>query len=96
VGVEDLAVEVTKLKRSWTKFLLGAVSGSGSGADWESISHYPEGVLYNSAGGRRVVKVADSDEQAQEFASDMDKDRTLLSPSEWCERYEVPPSFVDG
>ena len=62
--MEDLTVEVTKLKRSWTKFLLGAVSGSGSGADWESISHYPEVALYNSAGGRRVVKVADSDERA--------------------------------
>ncbi|HEX4127407.1 MAG TPA: hypothetical protein VHX67_07495 [Acidimicrobiales bacterium] len=96
MGVEDLTVEVTKLKRSWTTFLLGAVSGSGSGADWESISHYPEVVLHNSAGVRLVVKVADSDEQAQEFASVMDKDRTLLSPSEWCKRYEVPPSFADG
>jgi hypothetical protein len=72
VGVEDLTVEVTKLRRSWTKFLLGAVSGSGSGADWESISHYPEVAIYNVAGGRRVGKVADSDEQAEEFASVME------------------------
>jgi hypothetical protein len=84
------------LKRSWTKFLLDAVFQSGTGADWESISHYPEVAIYNSIGGRRVVKVADSDEQAQEFASIVDKDRTSLSLSEWCERYEVPPSFVDG
>ena len=94
--MEDLTVEVKRLKRSWTKFLLGAVSGSGSGADWESISHYPEVALYNSAGSRRVVKVADSNEQAQEFASVLEKDRTLLSASEWYERYEVPPSFADG
>ena len=40
--MEDLTVDVTKMRRSWTKFLLGAVSCSGSGADWESISHYPE------------------------------------------------------
>ena len=52
--------------------------------------------LYNSTGSRRVVKVADSDEQAQEFASVLEKDRTLLSASEWYERYEVPPSFADG
>ena len=43
-----------------------------------------------------MVKVADSDEQAREFAFVMDKDRTLLSRSEWCERYEVPFLFVDG
>ena len=93
--MEDLTVDVTKMRRSWTKFLLGAVSCSGSGADWESISHYPEVAPYNCAGNRLVVKVADSDEQAREFAFVMDKDRTLLSRSE-SSRYEVPFLFVDG
>ena len=54
-------------QNSWAKFLLGAVSGSGSGADWESISRYPEVAIYNAAEVRRVVKVADSDEQAPGF-----------------------------
>jgi hypothetical protein len=83
VRMDDLRVEVTKLRRSWVKFLLGAVSGSGSGADWESISRYAEVAIYNAAGVRRVVKVADSDEQAQDFASAMVEDRKMLSTGEW-------------
>jgi hypothetical protein len=94
--VEDLTVEVKRLKRSWTRFLLGAVSGSGSGADWESISHYPEVALCNSAGSPGWSKWPIATSRPKSLRPSWKRTARCWSASEWCERYEVPPSFADG
>lgn len=94
VATEELRIEVTRRKDSWFRFLIDFVSGLSANSGEEYVSRYPEVAIYNSSGERRVVKITDTEEEAQEFAAALAQDRRQMTILDWCERYGVPPSFV--
>ena len=53
-------------------------------------------VAENRTGEKRVVEVTKTMKEAQERAAAVEQDFETLSVSEWCERYDVPGSFVTG
>jgi secreted protein with Ig-like and vWFA domain len=56
----------------------------------------PSVVAENSNGEKHVLAVARTVEEAQARAATIEQDFNALSPTEWCERYDVPVSFVPG
>ncbi len=54
----------------------------------------PSVVAENAAGETRVVAVAQKQQEAEEQARLIEREFGTLGPAAWCERYEVPPSFV--
>jgi len=56
----------------------------------------PSVVAENSNGIRHVLAVALTMEEAEEWAATIEQDFRALGPTEWCERYDVPVSFVPG
>jgi hypothetical protein len=53
-------------------------------------------VAENAAGEKRVVAVTKKLQDAKDKAVVMETDFKMLGPAAWCERYDVPPSFVSG
>jgi hypothetical protein len=70
---------------------MGTGGGPGSG---RTVSRYPEVAVYNSIGKRRVLDVTDTDEEAADRAAVIEDDYKSMDIREWCERYNVPFSFV--
>ena len=64
------------------------------------IKSFPGGsqsvVAENLNGDRHVLAVAQTMDEAQERAATIERDFRALSPTKWCERYDVPVSFVAG
>jgi hypothetical protein len=56
----------------------------------------PSVVVENAHGDKRVVEVTKTMREAQDRAARIERDFKALSTSEWCERYDVPVSFVTG
>lgn len=50
----------------------------------------------NADGEKRVIAVAKKLQDARDKAAVIENDLTTLGPAAWCERYDVPPSFVLG
>ena len=72
----------------------GPVGGSG-GSPVGSVKRYPEVAVYNSVGHRHVLEVVDTDEEAEDRAAVIEDDLRTLDTAEWCQRYNVPVSFVE-
>ena len=93
----DLTIEVTKLKVSWIKYLLAVVTQTPNTAgNSDYLSRFPQVAVYNSAGQKMVVRVTDDDDQAVAFAEAMKGDLDTLSALDFCERYEIPATFLDA
>jgi hypothetical protein len=56
----------------------------------------PSVVAENAAGETRVVAVTKKLQEAEDKAAIMEEDFKTLGAAAWCERYDVPPSFVSG
>jgi hypothetical protein len=56
----------------------------------------PSVMAENSNDSRHVIAVAKTMEEAQKRAATIERDFDALSSTEWCERYDVPVSFVQG
>jgi hypothetical protein len=92
----SLQFEVTHARTStWLWTILDGLSGT-VGPNNSTVSRYPEVAVYNWLGVRRVLEVTDTDEQAEERADVVQDDFETLSLDEWCDRYDVPSSFVTG
>jgi hypothetical protein len=53
-------------------------------------------IVFNGAGKHRVLESVDSEREAEERMSAIQRDSELLSTSAWCEKYDVPLSFAQG
>ncbi len=53
-------------------------------------------VAENTTGEKRVIEVTKTMKEARDRAATIEQDFKALSTSEWCERYDVPVSFVSG
>jgi hypothetical protein len=54
----------------------------------------PSVAAENSRGDKHVIAVAQTIEDARDLATSIEEDFNALDPTEWCERYDVPTSFV--
>ena len=53
-------------------------------------------VAENAAGEKRVIAVSKKLQEAKDKAVVIESDFKSLGAAAWCERYDVPPSFVSG
>jgi hypothetical protein len=53
-------------------------------------------VAQNANGERRVLEVSKTVKEARDRVAAIEEDFTTLRTDQWCERYDVPPSFVSG
>jgi hypothetical protein len=56
----------------------------------------PSVVVQNANGEKRTVEVTKSVKDARDRAAAIEKDYKSLGAAQWCERYDVPLSFVSG
>ena len=56
----------------------------------------PSVVVHNANGEKRVLEVTKTVKQARDRVAAIEKDFKTLDTAQWCERYDVPPSFVSG
>ena len=85
-----------------TKFSLGALLRDGwlgklsTSGRYENPVTGPSIVVQNANGEKRVLEVAKNAKEARDRASAIEKDYNTLDTAQWCERYDVPASFVAG
>jgi hypothetical protein len=91
----QLRFEVTKPKISWGTYVRDLMRPK-FGGGFEDYSIRPSVVVENYAGEKRVIAVTKRRHEAEEKAVVIEEDFKALGPAAWCERYEVPPSFVTG
>jgi hypothetical protein len=93
VDAAQLRFEVTKPRLAWSKVALDlAFAGPNSGA-----SDYNKGstiTLFNSNGDHRRIAQLPTEQEARDKVEAMQRDLELFSTHAWCEKYEVPVSFV--
>jgi hypothetical protein len=91
----SLRFVVTPAKKSSVHGLLLRILDGGAGVASRDVGYtYPEVTAYNTKGERRVIEVLDTDEEAQERVSTVIDDFTTLPVEDWCDRYDIPLSFV--
>jgi hypothetical protein len=62
---------------------------------WENYSGgRPSVVVFNAKGEKRVLEATNTVKQARKRAAAIEQDFKALNTAQWCERYDVPPSFV--
>jgi len=101
VGMDagTLRFEVQKAKINWGTFFQDMMrSGSvATGSQFENYSgRGPSVVVQNVHGEKRVIEVTKKLKDARDRAAVIEKDFKTLSTQDWCERYDVPVSFVSG
>jgi hypothetical protein len=93
-----LRIEVEKAKISWGIFLQNMMRSRGSASS--QFGNYsgrgPSVVARNAHGDTRVIEVAKTLKQARDRASAIEEEFHTLDVAQWCERYDVPVSFVSG
>jgi hypothetical protein len=90
---------VEKAKINWGTFFQDTMR-SGRGAATSQFENYsgrgPSVVVQNASGEKRVLEVAKTVKAARERAVSIEKEFNTLNTDQWCERYNVPVSFVSG
>lgn len=56
----------------------------------------PSVVVRNANGEKRVLEVTETVKEARDRVAAIEKDLKTLDTAQWCERYDVPLSFVSG
>ena len=98
----QLRFEVIKSKISWGAYFRdqmkprfgGVVSGTAGFEDYSGRG--PSVVAENAAGEKRVLAVTKKPQEAEDRAVVIENDFKTLGAAAWCERYDVPMSFVSG
>lgn len=94
---DSLSFEVEKPKIKWGTFFRDTMRGGSASSQFENYSGgAPSVVVTNANGERRVLEVTKTVKEARERATAAEQDLKTLNTTEWCERYDVPPSFVSG
>jgi hypothetical protein len=95
IGSLRFGVEKPKIK--WGTYLRDVMRGGSASSQFESYSGKgPSVVVRNVHGEKRVLVVTTTVEEARERVSAIKNDYKRLSSADWCERYNVPTSFIAG
>ena len=92
----QLRFEVTKAKISWGTYFRDQMRPKFGGGFEDYSGPGPSVVAENAEGEKRVVAVTKKLQEAKDKAVVMENDFKTLGPAAWCERYDVPPSFLSG
>jgi hypothetical protein len=98
VEAGTLRFEVEKAKIVWGAFLrdLGRWNPA-TASQFENYSGKgPSVVVHNANGEKRVLEVTTTVKEARDRATAIEHDFKTRSTAEWCERYDVPVTFVTG
>jgi hypothetical protein len=89
---------VEKSKINWGTYFQNAIRTRGSASSqFEDYSGKgPSVVVQNTSGEKRVLAAAKNMKDARARAATIENDYKTLSVAQWCERYDVPASFVVG
>ncbi len=90
---------VGRAKFNWGALFRDMTRGASSaaGATFEDYSGKGRSVVVQNAHGeKRVLVVSKTAKEARERATAIEQEFHTLSIAEWCERYNVPSSFVSG
>ena len=93
---------VEKAKINWAAFIrnmgLGrTMSATTMKSRYELTSGLgPSVVVHNANGEKRVLEVTKTVKEARDRVAAIEKDSKTLNTALWCERYDVPLSFVSG
>jgi len=96
VNPGELRFEVTKSKISWGAYFRDQMKPRFGGGFEDYSGRGPSVVAENAAGDTRVVAVTKNLREARDRAAVIESDFKTLGAAAWCERYDVPPSFVSG
>ena len=91
-----LQFTVEKPKVNWGTYLQNAIRSRGSASSqFQSYSDRgPSVVVHNAHGEKRIIEVTKTVKEARARAVAIEKDYKMLGAAQWCERYDVPVSFV--
>jgi hypothetical protein len=92
---------VEKAKVNWGAFIrnmgLGRIKSETTMNSYDPTSGPgPSVVVHNANGEIRVLEVAKTIKKARDRVTAIEKDFKTLNTAQWCERYDVPPSFMSG
>ena len=94
-----LRFEVAKAKINWGTFFQDMMR-SGRGAASSQFENYsgrgPSVVAQNANGEKWVLEVTKTAKEARERVAAIERDFKTLKTAQWCDRYDVPASFVSG
>jgi hypothetical protein len=104
VGVEagTLQFGVEKAKVKWGAFIHNMGLGRTMPATTMNSRYDPTSgpgpsvVVHNANGEKRVLEVTKTDKEARDRLAAIEKDFKTLNTAQWCERYDVPLSFMSG
>jgi hypothetical protein len=81
---------------SWGTYLQDLMRPKFGGGFTSYSGRGPAVIAENATGERRVVAVTKKLQEARDQATVIERDFETLGAAQWCERYDVPPSFVTG
>jgi hypothetical protein len=104
VGVETgtLQFGVEKAKVNWGAFIRNMGLGRTMSETTMNTRYDPTSgpgpsvVVHNANGEKRVLEVTKTVKETRDRVAAIEKDFKALNTAQWCERYDVPPSFVSG
>jgi hypothetical protein len=94
----SLRFGVEKSKINWGTYFQNAVRTRGSAnSQFEDYSgRGPSVVVRNTSGEKRILEAAKNMKEARARVAAIENDYKTLSVAQWCERYDVPASFITG
>ncbi len=93
-----LKVVVEKPKIKWGTYFqdMMRTRGSASSQFQDYSRSGPSVVVQNASGEKRVLQATKNVKEARDRAAAIENDYKSLGLAQWCERYDVPVSFVSG
>ena len=89
---------VEKAKVNWGAFIRNmGVGKTTTNSRYDPTSGPgPSVVVHNANREKRVLEVTKTVKEARDRVAAIEKDFKTLNTAQWCERYDVPLSFVSG
>lgn len=87
---------VEKAKVNWGAFIrnMGVGKATTNSRCDPTSGPGPSVVVHNANGEKRVLEVTKTVKEARDLVATIEKDFKTLNTAQWCERYDVPLSFV--
>ena len=93
---QRLRFDVAHQKISWGSYLQDLMRPKFGGGFKSYSGRGPSVVAENEMGETRVIETTKTMKDARERAVLIERDFNTLNTSEWCDRYDVPISFIGG
>ena len=102
VAAGRLQFGVEKAKVNWRAFIHNMGLGRTMSASTMTSRYDPTSgpgpsvVVHNANGEKRILEVTKTVKEARDRVAAIEKDFKTFNLAQWCERYDVPLTFVSG